>query len=224
MKTSRWIILILVLCVILSACSVQKTKEDTASNQDGVHTLEDYMPLFFNDESQFIETIASVAEAKKEANKNIDTIEIDSKRVGTQEYSTRNDKCRLESVTKYYKPSRPLKGMSFSEIAVKQEYISFYFDIESQGEKATFAWLREMSPEVAMNDLYGRGAISERELEYNGIKYVFLEWSDPEAGKSDGYSIHWVVNNMAYQASIPAGYTDEGMLEFCQMECCQVGK
>ncbi len=41
---------------------------------------------------------------------------------------------------------------------------------------ANYTWFRELSPEEHMNDLYGRG--SDREVEYNGIKYVFLEWLD----------------------------------------------
>ena len=81
-----------------------------------------------------------------------------------------------------------------------------------------------MSPEIAMNDLYGRGAVSERELEYNGINYVILEWpnADSDLINSNAYSIHWVIDNNAFQASIPAGFTDEEMLAFCQLETVSV--
>ena len=222
MKRSRLIILILALCVFLSSCSTLNLAEDTVANQDEGNTFESYMPLYFNNESQLTDAITTVSEAKKMTGKIEDTIVVDSKNVGNQSYDVQRDVSRLESVTKYYKPSTLLKGMAFSEIIVKQEYISFHYDIGSEGEAATFTWLREMSPEVAMNELYGRGAISERELEYNEIKYVFLEWSEPKSGRSEGYSIHWVVNNIPFQASVPTGYTDEEMLEFCHWEMVTV--
>lgn len=73
-----------------------------------------------------------------------------------------------------------------------------------------------------MNELYGRGAISEREIEYKGIKYVFLEWADPETGKSAGYSINWVDKDKSFGASVPTGYTDDEMLAFCHIETVYV--
>lgn len=222
MKANRLIILMLSLCVLLSACLVKNSYEDVAVHQDDVCSSEDYMPIYFNDENQLVEVIANVREAKKSTDKNEAIIAIDSKNAGYQEYSAQIDKCGLASVAQYYKPSSLLTGMSFSEIAVKQEYISFSYDIGSNGKSATFTWFREMSPEVAMNDLYGRGAISECELENKGIKYVFLEWPNPESGKSEGYTIHWAVGDMAFQASVPTGYTNEEMLKFCQWEIVMI--
>ena len=128
----------------------------------------------------------------------------------------------MELVSEYYRPSSVLNGMSLSEIIVKKEYIAYSYANENEIELASFTWFREMSPDVARNDLYGRGAISERELEYKGASYVFLEWADPDTSKSAGYSIHWVVDDNAYQASIPTGYTDEEMLEFCQFNTIKV--
>lgn len=108
--------------------------------------------------------------------------------------------------------------MSFEKISVKSEYISYSYINENQTSIATFTWFREMSPEVAMNELYGRGALFEREIEYDGIKYVFLEWWDPETQKFGGFSIHWVDSGIAYQAYMESGHTDDEILAFCQFE------
>ncbi len=177
-----------------------------------------YMPLYFDSEEQLIETINTVREAKDKGN-TTDIISINSKTAGQQTYSV-DDIFKLASVSEFYRP-RMLHGMSLNEIHVINEYVSYDYIIESQSEKASFTWFREMSPEVAMNDLYGRGAISERELQYKGNEYVLLEFAD-RSGKSNGYSIHWVVNDIAFSASIPSGYTDEEMLEFCQFEAVKV--
>lgn len=72
-----------------------------------------------------------------------------------------------------------------------------------------------------MNELDRLGT-SVREIEYKGIKYVFLEWFDQEKDKTGGYSILWADKEKAYQASIPEGYTDDEMLAFCQIETVSV--
>ena len=130
--------------------------------------------------------------------------------------NNKNDDFDLASISELYKPATVPENLYFEEIQVKKTYISYCYVNQNQIEYANFTWFREMKPEVAMNGLYGRGAISEREIEYNGIKYVFLEWADFETGKSDGYSIHWVSEGRAYQAYIKSIYTDEEILEFCQ--------
>jgi len=111
-----------------------------------------------------------------------------------------------------------LTGLSFKEISVKNTSVIYYYANEDQVICATFIWLREIPPEVHMNELYGRGALSEREIEYNGTSYVFLEWMDPATGESVGYTINWVVAGRSYSAGINTGYTDEEMLAFCQFE------
>ena len=132
--------------------------------------------------------------------------------------NNKNDDLDLASISEFYKPATIPDDLSFENIVVKKEYIFYSYINEEQTDYANFNWFREMKPEVAMNGLYGRGAISEREIEYNGIKYVFLEWADSETGKSDGYTIHWVKDDKPYTASIPAGWTDEEILAFCQIE------
>ena len=175
-------------------------------------------PLYFNDESQLIETIVNIRKAKATTGA---FYEIDSKRTGIQNYNVQNDEFTLESITQFYKPSKLLDEMPLREIVVRGEYVSLHYGDESQGRVATFTWLREMSPEVAMNDLYNRGGAA-RELVYDGIEYLFLHWSGSDTGLPGGYSVHWVVDNIPYQASIPDGHTDAEMLVFCRWEVVAV--
>lgn len=140
-------------------------------------------------------------------------ISIDSKTAGSQKYSIESDAYGLGTILELYKPSDILKGLTFSETIMKKEYCSFCYMAADTENIASFAYYREMSPEVAMNDIYGRGAITEREIEYDGVKYVYRGWEIPETGELFGYTVHWVVDGRAYQASIPAGYTDEEMLK-----------
>ena len=196
----------LLLLLLLTACSPQpsvsvSSSNPTASQSQPLYSEESQpetggglLPLAYFDSDEML--IAAIKEAKNNTSK--------------------NDDLDLASISELYKPATIPDDLSFKNIVVKKTYIFYSYINEEQTDYANFNWFREMKPEVAMNGLYGRGAISEREIEYNGIKYVFLEWADFETGKSDGYSIHWVNDNKAYGASIPAGWTDEEILAlFC---------
>ena len=226
MKQIKYIVFTLILCTLLSACSHQHSNIDDSTDYDNAESSESFMPLYFDDECQLMELITKVKMAKN--NVSIETDEIfqisPNNIIGSQEYNIRNDRYDLNSVSEYYKPTVLPAGFSFSEILVSQTYISFYYENGQHNKTATFTWLCGMSPEIAMNDLYGRGAVSERELEYNGINYVILEWpnADSDLINSNAYSIHWVIDNNAFQASIPAGFTDDEMLAFCQLETVSV--
>jgi len=67
-------------------------------------------------------------------------------------------------------------------------------------------------------NVYDLGAILIREIEHNDIRYVFLEWADPKTGESSGFAVHWVDGGKCLSVSIPAGYTDGEMLQFCDYE------
>ena len=217
-KIRKIILFGLMICMLISACACQSKN----ISEIDYCAAEDYLPLYFNDEDQFIEAIASVKKSNTVTYSSTAEILIESNVAGVQKYDALNDKFDLESVEEYYKPANMLAGLSLCEIAVKREYISFAYASERKDERAIFTWLCEMSPEVAMNGLFGRGAISEREIEHKGVKYVILQWPDHEPNKSGGYSIHWTIDGKAYQASIPFGYTDEEMLDFCQREVVSV--
>ena len=205
MKFVKILLCIFALPLLLTACSPQpsvsvSSSNPTASQSQPLSSEESQpetgggsMPLAYFDSDEML--IAAIKEAKN---------------------NNKNDDFNLASISELYKPETVPENLYFEEIQVKKTYISYCYVNQNQIEYANFTWFREMKPEVAMNGLYGRGAISEREIEYNGIKYVFLEWADIETGESSGYSIHWVSEGRAYQAYIKSIYTDEEILEFCQ--------
>ena len=72
-----------------------------------------------------------------------------------------------------------------------------------------------------MNELYGRGALNEHEIENNGIRYVLLEWSDT-IGKSTGFSVHRVYNGISFQSSVPSAFSDDAIIKFCSCELTNI--
>lgn len=218
---NRTILLLLSICLLLmfaTACSAQNPADaDSALSEPQMEA--DLMPIYFDSEEQLI---SAINEVKSKAGTEDSIVIVKSNTAGEQSYSSKRDVFGLASISEFYKPVNILKGISLKEIHVISEYIAYVYVNEDQMDCATFTWLREMPPEVAMNDLYGRGAMSEREIEHNGIKYVFLEWADSKTNKSAGYSVHWVVEGKAYQASVPSSYTDDEILAFCQFEAVAV--
>jgi hypothetical protein len=173
------------------------------------------VPIYFDSEELLLDLLRAL---KKEGGSEDELVVIQSHRAGKQSYYMKDDAFKLASLTELYRPKSALKGLTLDEIHISKASIVYHYSNEARNDGASFVWLREMPPQVAMNELFGRGAISEREIEYNGIQYVFLEWSDTKTEKTGGFSVHWAHEGRAYQASIPAGYTGEAMLEFCQYQ------
>ncbi|HWR19982.1 MAG TPA: hypothetical protein VN608_10195 [Clostridia bacterium] len=217
MRFVKCLLCVLALSLLATACSAQNPINVGSFNSDETPPL-CLMELYFDSEEQLLSTISQVKSEKSKTDAIDGAVIVESDKAGEQRYGAKLDALELARISEFYKPVNILDGMSFKEISVKNEYVSYLYANENQSEFATFTWFREMSPDVAMNGLYGRGAISEREIEHDGVKYIFLEWADPETGESAGFSIHWVVEGKAYQASVPSGYTDDQMLEFCQFE------
>ena len=211
MKICRCVIVMIVLSFTLIACSEKDKTEMEPLSTSVPEVPRCFMPIYFDSEEQLSSTINIMKEAKDDGENKKADFSIQSKKVGQQKYSKEDDFYKLASVDEFYRPSGALKGMTLSEIVVNNDYISWDYVNESDSQTASFTWFREMAPEVAMNELYGRGAASERELKYKGNTFIFLEWTK-------GYSIHWVDKGNAYQAYIPIEYTDEEILEFCQFK------
>ena len=229
MKTIKIILYALFLSLLFTACATQSPadseaptiKEESsafpaADNQTAEASLFD--PLYFASEADLIEAICAVNAKKKEAD---DDVVIKPSKVDDRperRYSAKADSANLASLSVFYRPSCILEGLVLDEILVADNFIFYYFSNTEGTVTTALNWYRTQSPEIHMNELFGRGAISEREIEYNGVNYVFLEWMDPWTGDSDGFSVFWVVNGECYHASIQTGYTDEEMLAFCQFE------
>ncbi len=218
-RTMLPLLSICLLFMFATACSAQNPADADSAGSSEPQMGADLSPIYFDSEEQLI---SAINEVKSKAGTEDSIVNIKSDKAGEQSYNAKGDVFELASISEFYKPKQILKGTSFKEIHVKNYYVSYWYVCENQMDCATFTWSRNISPEAHMSELYGRGAMSEREIEYNGIKYVFLEWADSKTNKSAGYSVHWVVEGKAYQASIPAGYTDDEILAFCQFEAVSV--
>jgi len=177
-----------------------------------------YMPLCFDSDEQFLNVLEEVR-MKRTSGK--DTVVVESEMYGEQPYSSKSDIFKMTGISEFYKPMYVPRDLSYEGISFKAEYVTFKYANDDQTRFANFTWFREMPPDVAMN-VYGIGAISEREIVDNGIEYVILEWYDRENEKTGGYSIFWVCNGKAYKASISDGYSDDEMLKFCEFETIAV--
>jgi len=218
MKITKIILIILVLLLFISACTEQNPSNPPVTAVPHAAMDDDYNPMYFSSEEVLFEAIREV---KGKTGKEDDTVIIKPtlKRGNNEEhYSANLDRNKLASITSYYRPSYILDGMTLSEIMVTMGVVSYRYANEDESAFAFFSLVIGTTPEVHMNDLFGRGAMSERILEYNGVEYVFLGWMDTETGKLAGYGVHWVVGEECFIATIDAGYTDEEMLAFCQFE------
>lgn len=213
--------LLVILCVlltILAGCSSEIKATNSSSNiisekhSENKHNVDQLLPLYFDDETSLKETIRTIKKMKGEAEET--PLVIDSQIDHNQEYDTHNDIMKLASMEKLYAPQEELMDTCLSYIAVKREYVMYHYNQAQHDEGVNFTWFREMSPEVAMNELENRGA-KYREINRDAIKYVILEWPNIQTGEIAGYTIHWVEDGKAFQASIPIGYSDEEMLIFC---------
>ena len=216
MKFAKFLLCILAVSLLATACYAQKP---TNGNSRESQSQECMMPLYFDSEEDFLRAINEV---NSKANSQGAVVVIPSDMVGEQRYSAEYDYFSLASISEFYRPQEMLSGMLLKEIVVNNYYITYDYAKDNQVDCADFTWFREMTPQEAMNELYGRGAISEREIAYDGVDYVSLEWVDPQTGQSDGYSMHWVVDGKAYRSCIDTGYTDQEMLDFCQFEVVEV--
>ena len=215
----------LVICILIMNVGCNKKMTDGADQvektpapvqtaevrNDSAETVAspDLMPLYFGSEAQLIETVRTVK-------KGADTVSIEAinKEWQSCDYDAKGDVFKLALLDTIYAPERLPDGAQLVQIKVKNEYLSYKY-VDKEGRNLGFTWYREMTPEVAMNDLDNRGA-AMREIEKDGVTYVILEWLVPGTGITDGYTIQWVSEGRPYSAGMDAGYTDEQMLDFCK--------
>ena len=77
-----------------------------------------------------------------------------------------------------------------------------------------------------MLDFFGRGAIAEYYVESNGVTYAISEWVKYETREPDGWVVAWAQNGQAFMASLPAAFTEEDVLDFCDAQAivtCETG-
>ncbi len=231
-KTASFLFFILALS-LSAACSPQYSDEITPSDtnvgtsvsDESSSAIECSMPIYFDSEEQLLKTIYEV---KSKTNADDSCIIIESIMASTQEpsgkpnkvteqvYYASSDEFKLASISEFCRPKGTLREMSFLEIHVMNYYVSYWYANEDHSQIATFTWSRGISPEVAMNALNGK------EVEYNGIKYVVEERFDSEMNQSSSFTIHWVADGKPYTVFVPTGYTEDEVLEFCEIEAVPV--
>ena len=177
--------------MVVASCSPQNTSGTEAHDDSNDHEHHGHRETSYNSEAEFKAAISDRNSEKQEH---------------TDDAASSAD----DIITEYYRPVNLVKGVTFEGIDVTEATVVFYYSDSNHEKEVNFTWFRHMDPQVAMN-LSGLGAISEREVEHKGIKYVFLEWDE-------GYSIHWVKDGKAFQAWFPKGYTEKEILDFCDFE------
>jgi len=201
------ILAVLLYCTFAAGCSY----DDVAQENDAVPEASgeptatsaaesDQLPycpiaIVFDSEEQLLDTIKQ-SKSIKSAGPDDKILIIESDSYGKQSYGAESDVFDLAQLSEFYRPKTVPEDLSFKEIHLKIEYVSYCYADTEQVICAAFTWFREMPPEVHMNvdDL---GAISIREIEHNGIRYVFLEWADPETGTSgDSRCTGWMKANV----------------------------
>lgn len=230
MKHFKSLLCILAITLCFAACSTTNQTEASFSDGSSVNPTETkatpsaipqadacFMPICFDSEEGLANAVSEV-KLKAEAVGRDQIVSVFSQTMEKADYSAVSDISNLTAITQWYKPKTLPSDLTFNKIVVKKEYVSYHYAGESGKIDATFTWFREMSPEVAMNELFGRGAVSEREIEHDGVRYVFLEWRDWNPEDPTGYTVHWVKDGRAYQASVSSLYSDEEILSFCDYE------
>ena len=202
-KVKNFFIGLLLLCV-LTSCSSQ------------VEESPSFYMVRFDNEEHFIDVVQEVRLKRKE--KDDQSISIKTRDGRERLYSAIYDYVNLDSVTEYYKPTRSPKDTEISLVTVMENALSFSYKNEKDTTYCVFVWSRTLSPEIAMNELFGRGAVEEGVKEYNGIEYVILQWPGMKEGEKGDYNISWVKDGKAFNASFSPDFTEEEMLEFCQFE------
>jgi len=204
---------IMLIMLLLTACSSQIYQENEYR-----HFHESYMPVTFTNELELAEKISEITSVNESSMSSYNAFTISQNRENLEYVDVVADVHDLSSITEIFRPRKLMKGMIFSSIVVKKEYVNYQYIYANNEVVANFTWFREMSPEVAMNGLYGRGAIIEREAEHNGIRYIILGWPDESSEKIHSYSIRWVQDGKPFGVWILGEHSDEEIFAFCDFE------
>jgi len=216
--------LLCILMCILTSCSPQK--EDDISQQkfsveeSFVEESSSFVFLEFDNEKHFLDVVQEVKLKKKE--RDDQAISIKTRDGMERLYSAISDSANLDSISEYYRPIRPPKDTKISNVIAEKSTLAFYYSNEKDTTYSMFVWDRAPMPEEAINELFGRGAVSEGKKEYNGVEYIIFQWPGMKEGEKGNYNIWWKKDGKAFNASFSPDFTEEEMLDFCQFETVTV--
>ena len=126
----------------------------------------------------------------------------------------------LQGLKELYKPGYIKPDFVFTGMAVWYiNRVAFYYDDIETGEHTLFNWYQSTIPlEDAVTSDFGRGAAAEYIEERNGITYGVVELNDFEADEHVAYGVSWAQHGQVFRVSIPASFTLEEVLTFCDAQ------
>ena len=124
----------------------------------------------------------------------------------------------LSGVKDLFMPRNVRSGFDMSGINVHGANVIAFLHDDVVGNPANFIWSRTITAANATTDFFGRGAIAEYIISRNGINYYISEWVTWDTREPDGWVVAWAQSEQAFMASLPANFTKEDVLAFCDAQ------
>ena len=207
MKKPVAAILVCLIVFMIAGCKKAAYEELKLPDESGL------MPVSFLSEEAFVNGINKAVKILKTGeNESIRTYSDMLKGEAEEELSV-SDIEMLSEIGEYYRPKNKLEDSELIGINVKKDYVAFDYKLKN-GESAGFQYFRNMSPQTAMN----LKDYPFREVSCKGTDYIIIDWPKTSEESSFGYTVHWVKDGVPFTASLPYGYSEKSMLEFCEAE------
>ena len=121
----------------------------------------------------------------------------------------------LQDLSNLFMPASVRSDFEMFGITVRSSDTIAFLHGDSIGNMANFIWSRSISPANATRDFFGRGAIAEYVITRNGIDFYISEWVRSVTREPDGWVVAWAQSGQAFMASLPANYSLDDVLAFC---------
>jgi len=134
----------------------------------------------------------------------------------------------LHGLTEFYMPGRVEHGLSLSGIDIVHSRVAeatntvnsarLLYGVVAATNSAYFQWSPGILPENATKDFFWRGESDRYWEERNGVDYAVTEWEKRDTQEPVGYVIAWTQHRQSFLASLPAIYTLDEALAFCDAQ------
>ena len=124
----------------------------------------------------------------------------------------------LQDITILYEPSYVRGDFELVGVSMFGSSSLTFHHANVADEPANFIWSRSVPYANATAEFFRRGAIAEFYVERNGITFAVSEWVTRETREPDGWVIAWAQNGQSFMASLPASYTEDEILAFCDAQ------
>ena len=121
----------------------------------------------------------------------------------------------LGDLSVFYEPAFVKEGITFEGIAwLGWNGFSFLYRNET-GRRVLFEWDRGSSRvDIAVTDMFNRGAVAEYIEEHNGITYGITEWMRNNKTEFDGYGLGWAQYGQRFSVAVSEDFTLQEALDF----------